>query len=1008
MILHTSLRVSSLSVLLFFSLIVFAQNRTITGTVTGAGGAGVAGASITVKGSSIGTTSGENGAFSLSVPADATTLVVSSVGFGNQEVTITGQSTVNVALQTTTGNLNEVVVVAYGTRRKGDLTGSVTSVNAKDFQKGFIPSPEQLLQGKVAGLQITSGGGAAGSGSRIRIRGGASLNASNDPLIVIDGVPVEGNGIAGTGNLLSTINPNDIESVSVLKDASATALYGSRASNGVLIVTTKRGTRGKLRFNFNSQASLSVNSNQVNVLSADEVRNILTADAEATGNNTWKNLLGTANTNWQDEIYRQALGWDNTISASGGIGAVPFRVSVGYLTQQGTLLKNTFDRLTSSLSLSPRFFNDHLAVNLNLKASTIKNNFSDQGAIGAAIAFDPTHPVRSDNKFGGYFEWLQASNNLPIDLGTRNPLGLINLRDNTSRVNRAIGNVQLDYKVHFLPDLHVLVNLGMDYTKGKGNDNIDSLSATNYKTGGKRTFYQQGKKNTLADVQLLYAKELKSINTKFDVLVGHSYQEFLTNVYNYPSFSYRAIADNTDSTTRKLRDTIANSIPTFATDNPTARLESYLGRVNFTIADKYLITASLRRDASSKFAPENRVGYFPAVALAWKLREEFFQNANAISELKLRGSWGVTGQQEGQNIGYYSYLTRYSRSNTSAQYQFGNTFYDFLRPEGYDASIKWETTTTTNLGLDFGFANNRISGSVDVYFKKTKDLLSDVPVAPGANFVNRIVTNVGNVENRGIEFTLNTVPVRREGLTWDLGFNVAYNKNEITNLLRNPDPNFKGIDVGGIGIATGNFIGKNLVGYAPNAFFVFKQVYDNTGKPIEGLYEDINRDGTINADDRYLYKKPAADVLLGFSTQVVFGKLSAGLTGHGAIGNYMYNQYNAGSGILSVLKNPISFVGNASRSYLETGFRNNSNNQFLSDYFIENASFFRLDNINVGYNVGKVLQNRATLRLLASLQNVAVFTKYKGLDPENSSDNGIDGNIYPRPRIYTVGVNLDF
>jgi TonB-linked SusC/RagA family outer membrane protein len=1003
MMLHRLLRTGSLLLLLLFSFSVFAQNRTITGRITGAGGAGMAGASVIIKGTSIGTTSGENGAYTITVPADATTLVISSVGFGSQEIAISDRTTIDVALQSAANNMNEVVVVAYGSRRRGDLTGSVTAVSAKDFQKGFIPSPEQLLQGKVAGLQITSGGGSAGGGSRIRIRGGASLNASNDPLVVIDGVPVEGNGIAGSGNLLSTINPNDIESVSVLKDASATALYGSRASNGVLIVTTKRGVRGKLRFNFNSQASLSVNGDQVNVLTADQLRRIVNADAAATGNNTYQNLLGTANTNWQDQIYRKALGWDNTLSASGGIGAIPFRISVGYLTQQGTLLKNTFDRLSSSLNISPRFFNDHLAVNLNLKGSSIKNNFSNQGAIGAAIAFDPTQPVTTNNKFGNYFEWLQTSNGLPIDLATRNPVALIELRDNTSRVNRAIGNVQLDYKVHFLPDLHVLVNLGMDYTKGKGNDNIDPLSATNYKTGGRKTYYQQAKKNTLADVQLLYAKEMKSINTKFDVLVGHSYQEFLTNEYNYPSFSYRGIADSTQPA---LKDTIPNTIPTFATNDPMYRLESYLGRVNFTIADKYLITGSLRRDASSKFSPDNRVGYFPAVALAWKLREEFFEGVKGISELKLRGSWGVTGQQEG--IGYYSYLTRYTRSNSSAQYQFGNTFYDFLRPEGYDASIRWETTTTSNLGLDFGFFSNRLSGSVDVYFKKTKDLLSEVPIAPGANFVNRIVTNVGNIENKGIEFTLNTSPVRRDDLTWDLGFNIAYNKNKITNLLKNPDPNFKGIDVGGIGIATGNFIGKNLVGYQPNTFYVFKQIYDKTGKPIEGLYEDINRDGAINADDRYLYKKPAADVLLGFSTQVIYKKFSAGITGHGSLGNYLYNQYNAGSGILANIRNPIFFIGNASQSYLETGFRNNSNNQFLSDYFIENASFFRVDNINVAYNVGRVFQDRAALRLLASLQNVAVFTNYKGLDPENSSDNGIDGNIYPRPRIFTLGVNFDF
>ena len=990
------------SLFLLLSTTLFAQTKTITGTVTDATGAGAINVTVAIKGQNIATTTNESGQYSMTVPQTTSTLVFSSVGYSTREVDLNGQTTVDVVLQTSAGDLNEVVVVAYGTRKRGDLTGSVTSVSAKDFQKGFIPSPEQLLQGKVAGLQITSGGGSAGGGSKIRIRGGASLNASNDPLIVIDGVPVEGNGISGSGNLLSTINPNDIESVSVLKDASATALYGSRASNGVIIVTTKKGSKGKVRFNFNTQLSVSEVAKQVKVLTADQVRDIITKDATETGSNTYKNLLGTANTNWQDEIYQTALGFDNNLSASGAIGNLPFRASVGFLNQQGVLLKNKFDRLSASLNLSPKFFDEHLAVNINAKASQINNNFSDQGAVGSAIAFDPTKPVYAENKFGGYYEWLQQDGN-PIDLATRNPVGLINLRDNRSVVNRFIGNVQLDYKLHFLPDLHVLLNLGLDKTKGEGNDNVDSLSATSYKSFGRKSHYEQGKANTLADVQLFYAKEIKSLNTKVDVLVGHSYQEFLTNVYNFSSFSYRPIGN---ALKPLLKDTIENSQPTFLTDDPKYRLESYLGRVNFNIADQYLITASLRRDASSKLAPETRVGYFPAIAAAWKLKETFFKNTNLLSDLKLRLSWGETGQQEG--IGYYSYLTRYTRSNSSAQYMFGDTYYTFLRPEGYDATIKWESTATSNIGLDFGFFNNRVSGSLDYYSKKTSDLLSDVPVAPGANFVNRITTNVGDMDVQGVEFTLNTTPISTKNVSWDFGFNLGYNKREITNLLKYQDPNFKGIDVGGIGIATGNFIGKNVVGSSPNSFFVYKQVYDKDNKPIEGLYEDINRDGAINADDRYLYKKPDADVLLGLSTQVIYKKFSIGATAHGMFGNYLYNQYNAGSGILSVLKNPINHIGNASYSYLETGFRNNSNNQFLSDYFIENASFLRLDNINLGYNVGRVFQNKAALRISGSIQNVAVFTKYKGLDPENASDNGIDGNIYPRPRVYTLGVNLDF
>ncbi len=983
-----------------FATIANAQDKTVTGKVADSkDGSGLPSATVQVKGTKIFAQTGADGIFKIKVPASATTLVISYSGFANKEIAI-ANGPITVMLEETNSKLNEVIVVAYGTRKKGDLTGAVTSVSSKDFQKGNIASPEQLLQGKVAGLQITSGGGSAGGGSRIRIRGGASLNASNDPLIVIDGVPVEGNGIAGSGNLLNTINPNDIESMSVLKDASATALYGSRASNGVLIITTKKGAKGKIKYNFNTQASVGIIGKKVDVLSADEIRNIITADAVATGNNTYKNLLGTANTNWQDQIFQSAFAIDNSISASGSIKSIPFRVSLGYLNQNGILKTDLFKRVSTSLNLSPKFFTDHLAVNLNLKYASTNNTFANGGAVGSAISFDPTQPVNATNKYGGYYEWLQIDNK-PIDLATRNPLGLLNLRDNKSTVNRFIGNIQLDYKLHFFPDLHVLVNLGLDNTNGSGQDNVDSISATNYKTGGRRSYYEQGKKNTLADVSLFYTKDVKSINSKIDVLVGHSYQDFLTNISNFPSFSYRAIAD---ASVPLKKDTLAGSEPTFLTDKPRYRLESYYARLNYTLANKYLLTASLRRDASSKFSADNRIGYFPAVVGAWKLKEEFFKNSNVVNELKVRVGWGITGQQDG--ISYYGYLPKYSQSNSTAQYQFGSNYYSFLRPAAYDPSIKWETTTTTNLGLDFSFFNSRISGSVEVYNKKTKDLLSVVPVAPGANFDITLLTNVGNIENNGVEVSINTTPVKNRNLTWDFGFNVTYNKSKITNLLKQQDASFTGIDVSGISGGTGNNIGKFAVGYSPYTFNVFKQIYDkNSGKPIEGLYEDINRDGQVNDADRYYYKKPAPDVLLGLNTQVAYKEWSLGLAAHGSLGGYLYNNFNSNNGVLRAAKNPINFIGNVSRNYLETGF---NNNRYLSDYYIENGSFFRLDNINIGYSAGKVFNKKASLRIAASVQNVFVITKYKGLDPENSNDSGVDNTIYPRSRVFSLGFNFDF
>jgi TonB-dependent starch-binding outer membrane protein SusC len=989
---------------LFALLFVFysasAQNKTISGNILSDTGVPVFGVSVQVKNGTASAVSDANGSFSITVPATATALLISSVGYEPLEVSIVGKSTISITLKSFTQSLDEVVVTAYGTQKRGDLTGSIASVSAKDFQKGNIVSPEQLLQGKVAGLQITTGGGSAGGGSRIRIRGGASLNAGNDPLIVIDGVPVEGNGIAGSANLLNSINANDIESISILKDASAAALYGSRASNGVLIITTKKGNPGKVRFNYNNQFSVSQIVKTVDVLSADQIRSIINEDAAATGNNTYKTLLGTSNTNWQDEIYQSAFGFDNTISASGSIGVFPFRASLGYNNQDGILKTNNFNRITSSLNLSPKFFDDHLSVNVAVKASQAKNRFADEGAIGNAINFDPTKPVLSGNKnWGGYYEWLQPDTK-PIDLATRNPLGLLNLRDNQSTVERLIGNVQLDYKLHFFPDLHIQANLGIDNTRGSGNNNIDSASATNYRTGGRKTFYEQEKMNKLADFSLFYEKEIKSIKSKINVLAGHSYQSFLTDVFNYPSFSYRAIADPTNLA---KKDTIQGSEPTFLTDQPEFRLESYIGRLNFTVMDKYLLTASIRSDASSKLNPNDRVGYFPAVALAWKMKDDLFKSSRLINDLKMRLGWGKTGQQDG--IGFYSYIPRYTQGSLSARYQFGNTFVNYLRPAGYDPNIKWETTTTSNIGFDYGILKNRISGSIDYYYRETKDLLANVAVASGANFVNEITTNVGNIRSQGVELTLNTTPIRTNNLTWDFGVNYTYNKAEITNLLKNPDPNFKGQEVSGISGGTGNRIGMHAVGYSPFTYRVYKQIYNGNGKPIEGLYEDINRDGIVNDDDRYLYKKPAADVLFGLNTQVQYKQFSFGLAGHAALGNYLYNNYFSNNAVLRNIKDPINYIRNVSVNYLDTRF---GNNQYLSDYYIENASFFRLDNINLGYRVGSVLRDRARMNINASIQNVFVISKYRGLDPENAGDGGVDNNIYPRPRIFSLGFNFDF
>ncbi len=983
--------------LLFTGLSVtgFAQNS-VTGVVTDSkDGTPAVGVTVTVKGTTTAAKTNAAGAYTISVPANAT-LVFSSIGFTTEQVAVGDKNAVNVKLAVANPQLSEIVVVAYGTRKKGDLTGAVTSISAKDFQKGNINSSEQLLQGKVAGLSITNGGGTPGGGSKIRIRGASSLSASNDPLIVIDGIPVEGNSINNGGNLLNSINPNDIESMTVLKDASASALYGSRASNGVLIITTKKGAKGKVKFNFNTNFSVGQIAKKVDVFTGDEIRSIVNSEAVKSGSNGYKVLLGTANTDWQSLIYQKAIGSDNNLSASGSIlkNKLPFRLSLGYLNQDGILLTDNFKRTSLGLNLSPKLFDDHLSINFNFKYANTAYNHANGDAVGAAATFDPTQAVNTNNKFGEYFEWLQLVNGVITPQGTTgnasnpNPLSLLKYRSNKEKINRLISNVQLDYKLNFFPDLHVLANIGVDITKQNGNDNIDSISVTNQTTAGRYSQYKQSKKNTLYEFSLFYNKELKNIKSKLDVLFGHAYQTFQTDVFNYSAFS-------------QAGKFIAGTKPEFETDKPESRIESYFGRLNYAYNSKYLLTASYRIDAGSKFAKTNRIVNSPSIALAWKIKDEFFKSDNTISDLKLRLGWGITSNQDG--IGNYDYFARYALGTSTAQYQFGNNFYYVYRPSAYDPTRRWETTTTQNLGIDFGFYNNRISGSFEVYNKKTKNLLSPIDQAPGQNFDISLVKNIGNLENKGVEFTLNTSPIRKANFSWDFGFNVTAQNSKIINLLAVQDPTFPGIPTVGISGGTGTNIAVHQVGYAPNTYYLKKQVYDAaTGKAIEGLYEDINRDG--NPDDRYYNSKTSQPTLFfGINTQVLYKKFSVGVAAHGSYNNYLYNNFASRTGVLNSIQNG-SLITNGSRDYLNTGYRNQ---QFLSDYYIQNASFFRLDNLNLGYDFGKIIHSKANLRLSGSIQNVFVITKYKGLDPENSG-SGSDNNIYPRPRVYSLSANIDF
>ncbi len=979
---------------IFFAFVATAQNRTVTGTVTSKEGTPLADASVTVVGQKTGVRTAADGTFSINVPANAKQLQISYVGSQAQRVDITSASNVTVALTTSAQALTDVVVIGYGSVKKKDVTGSIGQVSSKDFQKGNIVTPDQLIAGKLPGVQVTSNGGAPGSGSTIRIRGGASLNASNDPLIVIDGVPLGNNGISGAANAFSLINPNDIESFSVLKDASAAAIYGSRASNGVILITTKKGRTGKPVIDFNSTLSVAKIANKVKVLSPEEFRKFLVSHGSA----DQQKLVDTASTDWQDQIYQTAISTDNNLSISGGYKNMPYRFSLGYLNEEGILKTGKLSRYSLGINVSPRLFDNHLKIDLNVKTSLSENRFANEGAIGAAVSYDPTKPVYSNStRFGGFTEYLDPTSNTGLKkLSPTNPLGLLLQRRDISEVRRSLGNAQVDYKFHFLPDLHANLNLGYDVSTGLGTIFVPDSAASAYhrttdaKHGGINNKYRQKNANTLLEFYFNYVKEISSIKSRIDAVAGYAYQDFLTTNYNFSDYTV---------------DNVAVSVPPDLFDKPEHTLISYYGRLNYSFNDKYFLTGTIRTDGSSRFNPNNRWSVFPSGSFAWKIKEEgFLKNSRVVSDLKLRLGYGITGQQEG--IGNYDYITYYKISNSQAQYQLGNNFYQSYRPGGSYFNRKWEQTTTYNGGLDFGFANNRITGSVDYYYKETTNLLNEITQPATTNFSNKIVANVGSMKNSGVEVSLNIIPVRNKNINWDINLNGTYNTNKITKLTISSDPNYAGNRYGGISGGVGNTVLINSVGESRGSFYVYKQVYDDNGKPIDGLFADLNRDGIINEKDLYQYKSADPQYLFGASSNISFKNWSASFVLRANLGNYMYNNTFSSTGTIRSIINPLNYLNNGSVNVLATNFSGSGDKYFLSDYYIENASFLRMDNINIGYNFGKIFRNLATLVVTGSVQNVFVITKYNGLDPEISG--GIDNNFYPRPRTYSVGLNLEF
>ena len=1021
------LRMLGLLLGLFLSVGAFAQIE-VKGHVKDAAGEPIIGATVRVDGTQTATVSDFDGNFVLKANQGAN-ITISYVGYQNQ--TVKAAPNLVVTLQDDSQVLENVVVIGYGRAKKNDLTGSVTAIKPDEMNKGLITNAQDALQGKVAGVHITNSGGAPGGSATIRIRGGSSLNASNDPLIVIDGLAMDSYGIQGASNPLSMVNPADIESFTVLKDASATAIYGSRASNGVIIITTKKGQKGQRpHIAYNGNVSVSTNKKTIDVMNASEymnyIQNRLGMDDAAWKASTEYSRMGYydaqgnhlfADTDWQKEIYRTAVSTDHNITLSGGLKNMPYRVSLGYTGQQGTVKTSDYKRYTASVNLAPSFLNDHLTFNINGKFMHSKTHYANEGtAIGHSVGMDPTKPVYADwepykTHYAGYWQWATpvsrdfdsywtygVQNTAP-----KNPVAVLELYSNEGKSNVYLGNIEADYKIHGFEDLHIHMNAGADITSGKSN--VDQ-SPYNYDTGlyyyGSHGWNKKDTYNLSFNVYAQYMKDVADTH-HFDIMAGYEWQHFHIKTDYFYSGIYPSTA-GTDDAGNALAGTQYQP-----SENTLYKSENYLvsffGRFNYSLLDRYLVTFTLRDDGSSRFSKDNRWGVFPSAAFAWKINEEpFLRNAKAVSDLKLRLGWGITGQQEG--IGDYTYFASYTTNSKGAYYPIlgeGVTY----RPDAYNNNLTWEKTTTWNAGLDLGFMDNRLTMSLDWYYRKTKDLINTVFVPAGSNFAEKVTSNIGSLHNTGLEYSINWRAIQSKDWRWELGYNVTWNKNKIDELVASSGDDYK-ITYGGRAVGTGSADGVKAwkVGQSASAYYVFQQVYDAQGQPIEGQFVDRNADGVINNDDRYFYKQSTPDVTMGFTSKLIYKNWDLGFSMRANLNNYNYFALEAGNSNLSLSN---LSIGESWHNVMKMETAKNwmyvDGNDAMSDYFIRNASFLKMDNITLGYSFDKlfgVLNGRVYL----TAQNVFTITKYDGLDPE--VDGGYDGTLYPRPFTGIFGLSLNF
>lgn len=1013
-----ALRTATLSAGLFLSASAFAQQVVVKGNVVDETGEPVIGASVKVVGGTLGTVTDIDGNFTLNADKKST-IEVTYIGY--EPVKMQAGQNLTIHLKNTSSTLNEVVVIGYGAVKKSDLTGSVTALKPDSKNKGLVVNAQDMLSGKVAGVNVTSNSGEPGVGTQIRIRGGSSLNASNDPLIVIDGVPMDNNKVGVTmgnsaSNLLSTINPQDIESFNVLKDASATAIYGSRGSNGVIIITTKKGHKGqKPEVSYSGSVSVSQKKKTYDMMDGDQYRAYVKSLFNE--NDDAVKALGTANTDWQDLIYRTAVSHDHNVTVAGSAGKfLPYRVSVGYTSQQGILKNSDYNRYTASVNLNPSLLNDHLNLNLNAKGMFSKAKKADTGAIGNAVSFDPTqspyaftsqrdlamlgaNAQQTLQNFGGYFNWLtsaSAYNNpqwpfVRFNDAPANPLAQLELGGNVEKVRSFIGSADIDYKVHGFEDLRLHMTLGAEIAKGT----VDETQPTSYPTTlyyGGITDNENFKRNLLLSAYAQYYKDF-SKNHHFDIMGGYEYQHFYFD-YNNSWIQYYPQSDAQAGNVFKDTKDI---------DKYENFLVSFFGRANYTLMNRYFFTATVRDDGSSRF--KDHWGLFPSFAFAWRMKDENnLKDIKWLSDLKFRAGYGVTGQQEG--ISNYLWFKQYKKGQNYGQYPIvgDGTIYT---PLYYNDKLKWEKTTTYNLGLDFGICN-RLTGSIDWYVRKTDDLINSAPVAALAGSADKGIQNIGSMKNTGVELSLNYVAVNTKDWYWTMNYNLTYNRNRITNL--------NGISDTGDPVTTGDNIDNvNKVlayqtGYAANSFYVYEQMYDKNGKPIEGAVVDRNGDGVISNADKYLYKQVAAPVTMGFSTRVEWKNFDLGFSLRANLGNYVFNNFEQGKRLKTTSSVWCQNAYLANRPVNTLGWDSDALESKLSDYFVQNASFLKMDNITLGYSFNRLFKSGSwkgiSGRVYASCSNVFTITNYKGIDPEVY--NGIDNNIYPRPITFQFGLNLTF